>query len=87
MWWKKRNDQSHNKRMQQISTERIQDLAWSGKQGDPLGIVQEVEVWPYEQMVYAQHRIFPIEWGAHTPLGIWDTNWSPNIGQTTRSYK
>ena len=26
-------------------------------EGDPLGIVQEVYIWPYEQMVYAQSRI------------------------------
>ena len=32
---------------------------WVGKviQGDPLGDVQKSEVWPYEQMVYAQPRI------------------------------
>ena len=42
MWWKRPNDQSHNKRMQQISAERL------GGQGDPRVIVQEVEVWPYE---------------------------------------
>ena len=28
-----------------------------GGEGDPLGIVQEVKIWPYEQMVYAQPRI------------------------------
>ena len=30
-------------------------------QSDPLGIAQESEVWPYEQMVYAQPRIGPGE--------------------------
>ena len=25
--------------------------------GDPVGIVQEIYVWPYEQMIYAQPRI------------------------------
>ena len=50
-----------------------------------LGIVQEVEDWPYEQMVYAQPRICPGEWDAQTPLG-WITNGSPNLGQTTRPY-
>ena len=30
--------------MQQISTERIQDETCLGGQGDPLGIVQEIEV-------------------------------------------
>ena len=55
-------------------------------QCDPLGIVQEVEVWPYEQMVYAQPRICHGEWDTQTPLGFWDTNGSPNLGQTTRLY-
>ena len=69
--------------MQQISTKRNMRL---GGQGDPFGIMQEVEVWPYEQMVYAQPRICPREWDAQTPLGFRDTNESPNLGQTTRSY-
>ena len=25
-----------------------------GRQGDPQGIVQEIEIWLFEQMVYAQ---------------------------------
>ena len=28
-----------------------------GGQGDPWGTVREIEIWPYEQVVYAQHRI------------------------------
>ena len=51
-------------------------------QDAPLRFEQETEIWPYEQMVYAQHRTCPGEW----PLGIWDTNGSPNHGQTTRPY-
>ena len=43
--------------MQQISTEREEDFARLDRQGDPLRIVQEIEVWPYEQMIYAQPRI------------------------------
>ena len=39
--------------MQQICTDGIQDYARRGRKGDPLGIVQEVKVWPYEQMVSA----------------------------------
>ena len=31
---------------------------------DPLGIEQEIEIWPYEQMVYAQHRIPPWKWAS-----------------------
>ena len=37
-------------------------------------------------MAYAQPRICPREWDAQTPLGFRDTNGSPNLGQTTRSY-
>ena len=56
-----------------------------GGQWYPLWIVQEVEVWPYEQMVYANSRISPRERDIQTPLGYRDTNGSPNLGQTTRS--
>ena len=37
-------------------------------------------------MVYVQPRICPGECDAQTPLGFWDTNGSPNLGQTTRPY-
>ena len=37
-------------------------------------------------MVYAQLRICPAEWDAETPLGFWDPNGSPNLGQKTRPY-
>ena len=57
-----------------------------GGQGDPLGTVLEIEVWPHEQMVYAQLRICPWEWDTQTPLGFWDTNGWPNLDQATRSY-
>ena len=43
--------------MLQIIKEILKDQTWLGGQGNPLGIVQEIEIWPYEQMVYAQHRI------------------------------
>ena len=46
----------------------------------------EIEIWTYEQMVYAQSRICPGEWDAQTLLGFWDTNGSLNLGQTTRPY-
>ena len=35
-------------------------------------------------MVDAQSRICPGEWDSQAPLGFWDTNGSPNLGQTTR---
>ena len=44
--------------------------------------MQEIEVWPYEEMVFAQPIICPGEWDAQNPLGFWDTNGSPNLGQT-----
>ena len=41
-----------------------------GGQTDPLEIVQEISVWPYEQMVYAQNTIGPEDWHTQTPLGF-----------------
>ena len=49
-------------------------------QDDPLRVVQEIRIWPYEQMVYAQPRSFPGEWDAQTPMEFQDTNGSPNYG-------
>ena len=34
-------------------------------------------------MVYAQPRIYAGDWDAQALLGFWDTNGSPNLGQTT----
>ena len=53
-----------------------------GGKGDPLGIVQEIEIWPYEQMVSAQPRICPGERDVQTPLGFWDINGSLNFRPT-----
>ena len=46
--------------------------------------MQETEIWPYEQMVYTQFRVSPGEWEAQKPMGISDTNGSPNLRQTIR---
>ena len=46
--------------------------------------MQEVQIWPHEQMVYTQPRIRPVKWDAQNSLGFWDTNGSPNLGQITR---
>ena len=35
-------------------------------------------------MVYAQLKMCLWEWDAQCSLGCWDTNRSPNLGQTTR---
>ena len=53
MRWQRQNDQSHNKRMQQISAEGVQGETQLGRQGDPMGNVQEISIRPYKQMVYA----------------------------------
>ena len=51
-------------------------------EGDPQGIVQETEIWPYEQIV--QPSICPGEWDTQPLLGFWHTNGSPNLDQTTK---
>ena len=37
-------------------------------------------------MVYAQPSTCPRKWHAQTPMGLWYTNGSPNLGQKTRPY-
>ena len=37
-------------------------------------------------MVYAQSSICPREWDTKTPMGLWHTHRSPNLGQKTRLY-
>ena len=37
-------------------------------------------------MVYAQPSTCPRKWHTQTPMGLWYTNGSPNIGQKTRPY-
>ena len=37
-------------------------------------------------MVYAQPSTCPWKWHAQTPVGLWYTNGSPNLGQKTRPY-
>ena len=51
---------------------------------DPLGIVQEIWIWTYEQGVHAQPRIRPRESNAQSSLGIWDKNGSTNLDQGTK---
>ena len=66
--------------MQQIRTDGVLDSKRLGGIVDPLGNRREIEIWPYEQMVYAAPSISPVEWDAQTPLELWDTNGSSNIG-------
>ena len=56
-------------------------LARLGGRGDPLGILQEIEIWTCYQFVYAQSRIRSGEWDAWGFLGFWDTNKPPNSAQ------
>ena len=63
---------------------------------NPLGIVQDISIWPYEKMVYAQPKISPGEWHTQTPMRFWLiwrsvrlaeikwSVWSLNLGQTNR---
>ena len=46
--------------------------------------VQEIEVWTYEQVVYAQPRIRLGEWDALSSLRFWDTNRSSNLVQINK---
>ena len=48
--------------MQQTSAKRVQNNRQLGGRGYLLGIEQEIELWSYEQMVYAQTRIRPRKW-------------------------
>ena len=43
-----------------------------------------MEIWPYEQVVYAQLRICPGESNAQSSQGFWGTNRSPNLSQMSR---
>ena len=49
-------------------------------------MVQEIESWLDEQMVYAQTRICSREWDTQNSLIFLDTNRLPNPGQLTRPW-
>ena len=48
--------------------------------------MQEIEIWAYEQMVYAQPNSCPRKWHTQTPMGLWHTDGSLNLGQKNRPY-
>ena len=50
--------------MQQTSSGGFKEQIWLGGEADPLGIVQEIEIWPYFQKIYVKTRI---------RFGKWDT--------------
>ena len=37
-------------------------LDMTGREGDPLWIVQAINIWAYKQVLYAQPRIYSEEW-------------------------
>ena len=45
--------------------------------------VQEIEIWPYEQIAYAHTRIRHRKWDVENSLGFWDTKGLTNLGQIT----
>ena len=47
-------------------------------------IMQEIEIWPFEELVYAQLGICPRKWDEKSFQGFLDKNGSPNLGQTTK---
>ena len=48
--------------MQQTTTEWVHDQTKLGGQSDPLGIMQEIWIWPNKQIVYVQPSISPGKW-------------------------
>ena len=65
----------------------LDDMEFGGRvdtrldgQGDPLRDMQEIQIWLYEQMVYAKLSTCPREWLTQTPMGCWHTNGAPNLG-------
>ena len=51
---------------------------------DPLRIVTRIINLTIQKSVHAQAGIRPGEWDAQSSLGFWDTNRSPNLGQSTK---
>ena len=70
--------------MLQPSTKSELDKTRQDEKGDPLGIVQEIEICTYNQIVFAQTGIHPRKWDAQNSLGLWDTIKSPNPSLGTR---
>ena len=60
------------------------NLTQEGSEGDPLGIMQEIEVWPYYQIIWAETRINHGEGDVQNSLGFQDTNRSPNPNLKTK---
>ena len=67
--------------MKQTGIKEINTKAWLGEKCDLLVTVQEICIWPYQQMVCAQIRIRPRKWEKWNSREFWDINGSPNPDQ------
>ena len=47
-----------------LAQKGVQDEARLGRKDNLQGIVQEIKIWPYKQMAYAQTKMQPRGWGA-----------------------
>ena len=70
--------------MQQISRKGVSGETQLGGKDNPFGIDQEIEIWPYYEMVYAQTRINQRGWEALNSLRFWDAKRSPHPGKKSR---
>ena len=48
--------------MLETSAKEVHDNILLGGKGTQLGLVQEIKIWPYCQMVYAQNNTYHREW-------------------------
>ena len=46
------NNNNNNNRMQQMYAKRVRDKTRLGEEGYPREILQEFEIWPYEQVIF-----------------------------------
>ena len=86
-WWLSGDrNETVNHLISEFRIKRIENKTQLAGKWDPLGIVQEIKIWPHLQMVYAQTRIRPGEWDAQNSLGFWDINIYPYSGRKTRRW-
>ena len=83
MWGNSKKNSKLNKTKHNTQNKKQNNTQLS-VEDDPLRTVQEIEIWPYNQIVHAQTGICPGEWDAQNSLGFWDINRSPNPGSKTR---
>ena len=62
-------------------------------EGDPLGIVREDYIWPYEQMIYRRPGMNPRKWEEKNSLGLeikmdhLILSWWPDLSESTKKKK